>query len=387
METKKNKLVISEKEGVICYGYFQDGIPAELYCEPKEQESLLGNIYAARVERIAEGIQGAFLEIGEGQKCYYSLSGEQPIKLSPGHENKLYGGDVILVQITKDAVKTKLPVCTGNVSLDGKYFVFTLTEKRIGISKKIRKKEERERLNSLVKKYTDEDYGIIVRTNAAGIAEEILTEELKVLQQRYQELMRKAAGKTLLYKEPPYYITLGKELPAKALDEILTDSKEIYEELQEYYKKDTSFDKISVTFYEDTYSLYNLYRFAHYYEEAYGKYIWLKSGASLVIEHTEAMTVIDVNTGSVLKKKRQEFTFGILVLEDISGIIMIDFINMKDEKQKEKLLLLLENECRKDRIHCNVVDMTALNLVEMTRSKVRRPLLEQITVCRKMQKN
>ena len=142
METKKNKLVISEKEGVICYGYFQDGIPAELYCEPKEQESLLGNIYAARVERIAEGIQGAFLEIGEGQKCYYSLSGEQPIKLSPGHENKLYGGDVILVQITKDAVKTKLPVCTGNVSLDGKYFVFTLTEKRIGISKKIRKKEE-----------------------------------------------------------------------------------------------------------------------------------------------------------------------------------------------------------------------------------------------------
>lgn len=106
MEMKKNKLVISEKEGVICYGYFQDGIPAELYCEPKEQESLLGNIYAARVERIAEGIQGAFLEIGEGQKCYYSLSGEQPIKLSPGHENKLYGGDVILVQITKDAVKT-----------------------------------------------------------------------------------------------------------------------------------------------------------------------------------------------------------------------------------------------------------------------------------------
>ena len=374
MEMKKNKLVISEKEGVICYGYFQDGIPAELYCEPKEQESLLGNIYAARVERIAEGIQGAFLEIGEGQKCYYSLSGEQPIKLSPGHENKLYGGDVILVQITKDAVKTKLPVCTGNVSLDGKYFVFTLTEKRIGISKKIRKKEERERLDSLVKKYTDEDYGIIVRTIAMG--------------------------KTLLYKEPPYYITLGKELPAKALDEILTDSKEIYEELQEYYKKDTSFDEISVTFYEDTYSLYNLYRFAHYYEEAYGKYIWLKSGASLVIEHTEAMTVIDVNTGSVLKKKRQEDTLFYQInreaakeiarqirLRNISGIIMIDFINMKNEKQKEKLLLLLENECRKDRIHCNVVDMTALNLVEMTRSKVRRPLLEQITVCRKMQKN
>ena len=113
MEIKKNKLVITEKEGVICYGYFQDGVPTELYCEPKEQQSILGNIYAARVERVAEGIHGAFLEIGDNQKCYYSLSAEQPVKLSPGHEDKLYGGDIILVQITKDAVKTKLPVGTG----------------------------------------------------------------------------------------------------------------------------------------------------------------------------------------------------------------------------------------------------------------------------------
>ena len=108
MEIKKNKLVITEKEGVICYGYFQDGVPTELYCEPKEQQSILGNIYAARVERVAEGIHGAFLEIGDNQKCYYSLSAEQPVKLSPGHEDKLYGGDIILVQITKDAVKLSL---------------------------------------------------------------------------------------------------------------------------------------------------------------------------------------------------------------------------------------------------------------------------------------
>lgn len=403
MKTKQNKLVITENKDIICYGYFKDGVPAELYCEPKEQQSMLGNIYAARVERVAEGIHGAFLEIGENQKCYYSLSKEQPIKLSPGHEDKLYGGDVILVQITKDAVKTKLPVCTGNISLNGKYFVLTLTDKRTGISKKIRNSSERERLERLVEESICEDYGIVVRTNAAGVLDEVLLAELHLLKLRYQELIRKAriaSGKTLLYKEPPHYITLGKELPSHAIDEILTDNKNIFEELQEYYKHTASLNEIPITLYEDSYSLYNLYRFAHYYEEASGKYIWLKSGASLVIEYTEAMTVIDVNTGSVLKKKRQEDTLFYQInreaakefarqlrLRNISGIIMIDFINMKEQNQKEKLLSLLESECKKDRVHCNVIDMTALNLVEMTRSKVRKPLYEQIISCKKAMSN
>ena len=394
MKTTKHKLVIAERESCICYGYFEDGIPIELYCEPKEQQSILGNIYAARVERVAEGIHGAFLEIGEKQKCYYSLSKEQPVKLSPGHKDKLYGGDIILVQIIKDAVKTKLPVCTGNISLNGKYFVLTLTDKRTGISKKIRENRERERLATLIQKHTCEEYGIVIRTNASGVSEDILIQELELLKWQYQELMRKAhiaSGKTLLYKEPPHYITLGKELPEKALDEIVTDSNEIFTELKNYYKNANTV----LSLYEDSYSLYNLYRFAHYYEEASGKYIWLKSGASLVIEHTEAMTVIDVNTGSVLKKKQQEDTLFYQInreaakeiarqlrLRNISGIIMIDFINMKNEKQKENLLSLLDSECKKDRVYCKVIDMTALNLVEMTRSKVRKPLYEQISLCR-----
>ena len=394
MKTTKHKLVIAERESCICYGYFEDGIPIELYCEPKEQQSILGNIYAARVERVAEGIHGAFLEIGEKQKCYYSLSKEQPVKLSPGHKDKLYGGDIILVQITKDAVKTKLPVCTGNISLNGKYFVLTLTDKRTGISKKIRENRERERLAALIQKHTCEEYGIVIRTNASGVSEDILIQELELLKWQYQELMRKAhiaSGKTLLYKEPPHYITLGKELPEKALDEIVTDSNEIFTELKNYYKNANTV----LSLYEDSYSLYNLYRFAHYYEEASGKYIWLKSGASLVIEHTEAMTVIDVNTGSVLKKKQQEDTLFYQInreaakeiarqlrLRNISGIIMIDFINMKNEKQKENLLSLLDSDCKKDRVYCKVIDMTALNLVEMTRSKVRKPLYEQISLCR-----
>ena len=392
MEIKKNKLVITEKEGVICYGYFQDGVPAELYCEPKEQQSILGNIYAARVERVAEGIHGAFLEIGDNQKCYYSLSAGQPVKLSPCHEDKLYGGDIILVQITKDAVKTKLPVGTGNISLDGKYFVFTLTDKRTGISKKIRNTVERERLETLLKKYTREEYGIIVRTNAAGVSEETLTKELELLQLRYEELMRKAkiaAGKTLLYREPPHYITLGKELPAKALDEILTDHAEVFTELKEYYKQTSESETTKISFYEDTYSLYNLYRFSHYYEEAYGKYIWLKSGASLVIEHTEAMTVIDVNTGKFDgNKKNREDTFLKINLEaaaeicrqlrlrNISGIIIVDFINMENPENNSSIIEFLKAELAKDPVPSFFIEMTKLGLVEITRKKIKKPLHE-----------
>ena len=149
------KYIITERSGIVQYGYFADGQPVELYCEPKEPESLIGNIYASRIERVADGIGGAFLEIrdnhGKNSKCFFRLpkGGQQPVRLSPGQEDKLRGGDIILVQITKDAVKTKLPVAEGNVSLTGKYFVLTLGDKRSGVSKKIRNTEERKPLPTI----------------------------------------------------------------------------------------------------------------------------------------------------------------------------------------------------------------------------------------------
>ena len=186
----------------------------------------------------------------------------------------------------------------------------------------------------------------------------------------------------LFYTEPPHYITLGKELPAKALDEILTDHAEVFTELKEYYKQTSESDTTKISFYEDTYSLYNLYRFAHYYEEAYGKYIWLKSGASLVIEHTEAMTVIDVNTGKytgsknleqTLYKVNEEATVEIakqLRLRDIGGIIIIDYIDMRKQENKDKIQKLLEERLKLDRAKTQVEGFTKLDLMEMTRKHI-----------------
>lgn len=389
------KLVITAKDGFVRYGYFADGQPVELYGEPEQRTSLVGNIYAARVEKMAEGINGAFLEIDKGKKCYFPLSGKPPVKLTPGHKDRLVGGDVILLQITKDAVKTKLPVGSGNVSIDGKYFVLTLVDRRSGISRKITNGQERKRLTEFLKPHKEDGFGVVVRTNAEGVSEEELTADIVSLKERYRELMRKAGfaeGRTLLYEEPPYYITLGKELPKEKLEEIVTDNRRIYDQLKSYYPEESSGAAANkIRFYPEEYPLEKLYRMDHFYEEALQKLVWLKSGGSLVIEHTEAMTVIDVNTAGVTKKKRKGkkvfFEMNLeaakeiarqLRLRNISGIIVIDFINMELEKEKEALLAYLDEECRKDRVRCRVAGITTLGLVEMTRDKGRKPLYEQL---------
>ena len=153
MLSENSKLIITRKEHNVFYGYFHGDRPLELYCEPcvKEEGSIVGNIYAARVDKVAEDIRGAFVDIFPGQKCFYPLkkTGIRPVKLSPGHEDKLYAGDIILVQVTKDPVKTKLPAAEGNISLSGKYFVLTFPDRRCGISKKISDQEERKRLSEI----------------------------------------------------------------------------------------------------------------------------------------------------------------------------------------------------------------------------------------------
>ncbi|MDO4976549.1 MAG: ribonuclease E/G [Eubacteriales bacterium] len=392
-----NKLVITVKENIVYYGYFVDGKAVELYCEKLESPTILGNIYVARVERVAEGIQGAFLEISPSQKAYYNLSpGKKPVKFTPGHEDGLYGGDLILVQVTKDAVKTKLPVVDSNVSISGKYFVISMERKGINLSKKIKKKEERDRLLSIARANSTNDFGLVIRTNAENISEDILVRELRSLMRQTELIMQKgqvAPGKTLIHKDASYYIRLAKELPMKELDEIVTDCDDIFKELKEYYASDSNIDS-KIRFYKDEYSLYKLYRMDHYYEMALQRYVPLNSGGSIVIDQTEAMVVIDVNSGAVIKGKRgadsifskmnREAAMEIvdqLRLRNLSGIVLIDFINMKEEKERDRFFSFLQNECLRDRIPIRVIDFTALHLVEMTRNKVRKSLKEQWNEC------
>ena len=411
MSQERYKYIITRRQENIYYGYFREDMPLELNCEPEQNDSLLGNIYAARVEKVAEEIGGAFLEIGQGQKCFYPFpkNGSSPLLLPPVSKEEmpsrrsakkiqLKGGDILLVQVTRDALKSKLPLAQSTISLPGKYFVLTLGDRRTGISRKIHETAERERLAGLTQTLTGCPFGIIVRTNAAGIPEEELKRELVRLKNDHDELMRRASfaqGKTLLYRKPPHYITYPSDLPAGMLTEIITDQEDLFDELQRTYKSSDDREILSkLRFYNDSYELWKLYRMEAHYHRALSKTVWLSSGGSLVIEPTEAMVVIDVNTGTVLRKKsREEDLFyqinreaaveisRQLRLRNLSGIIVIDFINMPYEKHQKKLLQLLKEECAKDRIRTNVMDITALNLVEMTRQKIRKPLHEQWACC------
>lgn len=386
----KNNIVITAKEDRIYYGYFKDGIPIELYCSSRNASDLIGNIYVGRVDKIADGISGAFVEIGEKEKCFYPMKkNRQPYKLSPGHEDKLYSGDLILLQITKDSAGKKLPVASDNISLDGSTFILTLSDKRLSVSKKIHDSNERTRLLQIMKEYSYGEFGLIARTNANGKPEESLRDELEFLINEYKDLIRKAVispGKEILYRQPPHYLSYYNNFPEKEVDEIVTEDLEIYQKLKKFYSESEK----KIRHYNDNYSLYLLYRFEHYYEMALGKQVMLPSGGFLFIEHTEAMTIIDVNSGAVIKNKKNseniyyktnlEATKEIakqLRLRNISGIIVVDFINMKSKEMQEKLLHNLQEECDKDRIKVKVIDITALGLVELTRDRTLLPLREQ----------
>ncbi len=401
-----NKLVITSREDIVCYGYFRDGKAIELYCEKKKSTGLLGNIYVARVTRIAEGIQGAFLDLTGSDKGYCNLSPtKKPVKLSPGHEDRLYAGDLILVQVRKEGVGTKLPVVDTRINFTGKYFVFSMEKPGISISKKIKEKEERERLMHLAGAWIREQeslpYHIVIRTNARHTGHEELLRELDELKVRSDRLMQKARTapeKTLLWEEAPFYLRLAKDLPFGRLDQILTDDPRIRDELKEYYQGEGERPlREKICFYEDDYPLYLLYRFDHWYDLALSRRIPLKSGGSIVIDTTEAMVVVDVNSGSVLKKKKEAETIFEsmnkeaaseiiyqLRLRNLSGIILIDFINMKDAGSRERVLSALKKEAEGDRIPVRVIDFTALNLVEMTRNKVRKPLKDQWEECHRI---
>ena len=416
-EKNLNRLVIVQEPEAVYYGFFSGQQPVELYCEQMDQRSLVGSVYAASVYRVAEGIGGAFLHTVDGDCFLPGVSG-------------LKGGDILPVQIFKDGIGRKLPVAGTNVSIQGKYFVFTFGLKRIGVSKKIKNQQERDRLAAFMKEEADRvsgrseenaepviedgpgrtvetviengpagivdfEFGVVARTNAGGVPESLLREEFRELNavcRRISDKAGTAVGGSLLYRQPPHYIQLGQDLPSGELDEIITDSESIFQEWKEIYSsREESGLADRIRLYQDDYPLKKLYRLEHHFQTACQRHVWLKSGGSIVIDHTEAMTVIDVNSGAVTRsRKKAEQIFLSMNLEaaeeiarqlrlrNISGIILVDFINMKSQDDKDQLMKALSRFCSTDRSRVRVIDYTALGLVEMTRDKSRKPLHAQL---------
>ncbi len=386
-------LTIRDRERTV-YAFYENDHAAELSCLPAGGESILGNIYVGKVKNIAANISAAFIEIANGQLCYYALNdNDAPIFTTPKKKNTLVAGDELLVQVSREAVKTKAPTVTANLNFAGKYLVLTSGKHHLGLSSKL-SPEDKQRLRTIAEPFLGKDFGIIVRTNAAEASEDELRAELGELTEAYRhtvETGRNRACFSLIYKEPSAYAARLRGLRADSFNKIVTDRADIYRELKAYLTDRQPADLPKLYFYEETApSLDSVYGLSKAFEEAGKERVWLKSGGYLVIQPTEALTVVDINTGKYTGKKKKDDTFLKINLEaarelarqlrlrNLSGIIVADFIDMDREEDKQTLMAVLASELKKDPVRTSLVDMTPLGLVEITRKKVQKTLAEQV---------
>lgn len=395
LEKTLNKIIITRMDGRILTAISNGSRIVQMNME-EESQSLLGNIYIGRVKNIAKNINAAFIDLGDGKTAYYSLTENRQHLFAGGTGEKrtIHSGDEIVVQVVRDAVKTKDPVVTGCLSLTGRFCVVTFGKCQIGFSSKITDGEWKNNLRSLLEEEKEDNLGVIVRTNAwHGEISEIL-EEFRYLKGEYKKILSQAVHRTcyhLLYEAMPAYMAALRDTYEDFMEEILTDDKDIFQEIQAYLRLHQPKDVEKVRLYEDSLCpLSKLYSLEKAVDDALQKRVWLKSGGYLVIEPTEAMTVIDVNSGKYSGKKDLNDTIKKINLEaaaevayqlrlrNLSGMIVVDFIDMASREDQDELMDVLTLYCKKDPVKTTVVDMTKLGLVEITRKKIRKPFWEQV---------
>lgn len=390
------RLVISKqmRSGYVYSALMDGGALVEVRAEA-QGGTLTGCIYIGKVKNMIKNIRGAFVELGGGQMGYLPIADvRHPIFVNRAREDQLTEGDELLVQVVKEGTRTKEPMLTTELTLPGRLLVLAFGAKGVSLSKKL-SVEQRNRLRALVKPFANKDYGFVVRTNAAAATEQAIAQEAEALIRQYQNLTATAGHRTCyscLCRPPAPYIAHIRDSYAGELLQIITDDKEIYEEIKDYLQEFQPEDADRLTLYEDALlPMHKLYGLPHKLEQALKPQVWLKSGAYLVIEPTEAMTVIDVNTGKyVNKKSRVQETFLKINLEaageaarqirlrNLSGIILVDFINLESSDDIHTLMDFFAACLAKDPVKTNLIDMTPLQLAEVTRKKIRKPLREQV---------
>ena len=389
MNEKSNKkhlayIMLDEKRDFVDFQVFND------------EESLLNSIFVARVDNIVPNIKAAFVRISPKQICYLPLEDiKSPLYVKKQSELKALSiGDEIVVQVVKDAVKTKDPVVSTKLTLAGKYCVLTTDNTSLGVSKKITGENHlylNELLNSNIgEQASKHGFGMIIRTNALEATEQDLLADLEETIGRFLELKIKSAHQcafAVLDKPEAPYVQKLKTIDLSMLDGIFTDEEDIFTEIANKlpYLKDKGLLKL---YNDDKVSLGTLYNFRGSVDKLIEKRVWLKSGANIIIEQLETMTVIDVNSGKNISKNEtaileinKEAAIEIarqLHLRNISGMIIIDFINMKSKEHMDALVSVLKEQIKKDTIPCTFMDVTRLGLVELTRKKTYKSLKELV---------
>ncbi len=357
-------------------------------------EKLVGNIYVGKVMNVLPGMQAAFIDIGLERNAFlyvddtYYPADEDDVqtKEHPYNINEvLHEGQMILVQVKKDMFGTKGPRVTSYISLAGRMTVYLPHSNHVGISKKITEASVREELRASGQKLLRDDDGMIIRTKALGADLAAIEEDLTAQRKLWRKILKKSEGinkPTLIYKDFDLIYRLIRDIFTAEIDELVVDNAQEYIQIKEFMSETIEELADRLILYQGK-DIFAEYKIEHEISKLIKDKIWLKSGGYIVIEQTEALTVIDVNTGKYVGRTSLEETLyrtnllaatevaKQLRLRDIGGIIIIDFIDMEDADHKEHVVAKLNQELTKDRMRTSVSGMTPLGLVELTRKKVR----------------
>lgn len=372
-----SEIIITKIEDFMVSTYMSFGKPVEFQCICAEEDCQVGDIYLGTVKNIVKNIKGAFVEFHDKQ-----------IGFLPMRHRNLKVGDEVVVQIKREATKEKKPMLSDRLELSGKYLVLTSDKTAVGISNKIRERQKREKLKSMAQPLTTEEYGFILRTSAARASREEVEREAQELSEKYYQILARKE-----YRLPGQLLENNRRLSdhllfgfgAEDAVAVVTDQQELAKTLNEEGYTVQCLNSESG-------DIERRYRIRHYLREALSRKVYMKSGGFLYIEQTEAMAVIDVNTGKSIGKGRKEEHIRNINLEaaketarqirlrNLSGIIMVDFIDMQSEADQQELLHRMQEYLNQDSQKAVAVDITKLGLMEITRKKQRNPIFRQINL-------
>ena len=397
-ESVDRQMLVRQKDGRIQIGVLEDGVLAEHFVSKTQQDSLIGNVYLGKVQNVLPSMEAAFVDIGRGRNAVlyagevnWDVTGLDgaPRKI----ENALKPGDSVLVQVTKDPIGHKGARLTSQVSLPGRFLVYVPGGSMTGISRKL-PDTERARLKKILKDKLPEGAGVIVRTAAEGASEEELTHDINRLRAQWEEIQEKANSRKvlapeMLYQEPDLMIKTVRDVFNEDFTAMIVQGENAWDSIEAYvtYVAPDLVSRLQQWDSDD--DLFDHYRINEQLAKALDRKVYLPSGGSLVIDRTEAMTVVDVNTGKftgsggnleeTVTKNNLEAAEEIvrqLRLRDIGGIIVIDFIDMVLESNRDLVLRRLIECLGRDRTKHQVAEVTSLGLVQMTRKRLGTGLLE-----------
>jgi ribonuclease G len=424
-----NQLIINVTSQETKVALLEDGMLAELYIERTKGRSIVGNIYKGKVMKVLPGMQAAFVDIGLEKAAFLYVSDvyrdieEYSLMLEEGSngegdfefemdrvpiypfqpsqiEDLLCEGQEILVQVSKEPIGTKGTRITSHFTLPSRYLVLMPTVDHVGVSRRIKDHGERKRLMEIVQGVKPQGLGFIVRTASEGGDKGLLRGDMDFLLKLWDNIQRKkenSSAPCLIHSDLTMVLRVIRDLLSPEVNRVVVDDREEYQNIINFTKTYMPKLKWDIEIYEGREPTFDAYGIEMEVDKSLGRKVWLKSGGYIVIDMTEALTAIDVNTGRFVGKRNLEDTIlktnleaakeiaYQLRLRNIGGIIIIDFIDMERDGDREKVYLALEEALKKDRMKTNILKISELGLVEMTRKRTResvpRILCEPCTYC------